>query len=279
MFAITRNEFEITVGKITVALGFLLIVLICSDMYVRTDEHGLLPAQIFMKERIEKAIGFRTVKVKMIHAILPAAYLRLVMRKGQRMCRHVNFRNHIHAIGHAQALQVSKLLLGIGSVLGRQPGKAVTLQAEGGIGAVPVVAIKLWEAVIIEMHLQLIHLIKGQYLDTLPQILHRKELTAHIEHKSAMGKARIITRLALGQAIGLPAKHLQKGTCGPEHALGLRRRKRDTPVHRQHIALTTQRTVGGGKRQIHAPSLRAPHAHRVIPLHERLQIVSQNPGR
>ena len=76
------------------------------------------------------------------------------------MSRNINLRNHIHTIFHAQTLQVGEFFLGIRTILGGQPRKTFTLQAESSVGLVPVVIKELYKTIVIEMNLEFIQFIE-----------------------------------------------------------------------------------------------------------------------
>ena len=104
------------------------------------------------------------------------------------MGRNVYFRNHIHPIFHTQPLQVGKLFLGIRAVLCGQAGKTFAFKTECSIRLVPVIVKELRKAVIVQMNLELIHLIERKYLHILLQIVQCKELAASINHKTTVRK-------------------------------------------------------------------------------------------
>lgn len=99
LLAVLLDQTDTMVGKIAELFHDLLVgigILVGTDMHAFAHEHGIIALEIFAEKRIDKGIGFGVKKIKMVHAILLAADRRLVLRKGQRMRRHVDFGNNFY---------------------------------------------------------------------------------------------------------------------------------------------------------------------------------------
>ena len=168
-------------------------------MHVGTHKYGILAGDILIEQGIKESVSLFLMNIQMVHAVLLTSYLGLIMHESERMCRHINLRNHINAIFHTHTLKFGKLFLSVRAVFSRKSGETFAFQAESSVSAVPVVIEELRESVIVKVNLKLIHLIERKYFNVLLQIVHRKELTSHIEHESAVRKRREVAHLALRQ--------------------------------------------------------------------------------
>ena len=100
------------------------------------------------------------------------------------MCRNVNFWNDVYALCCGFALEVNELLFGIVSIFGGELWEIVALQTEGSWCFCPVVAKVLLKSVVVEVHLERVHLIISHHLDELAQIVHRNVFASGINHKT-----------------------------------------------------------------------------------------------
>ena len=139
----------------------------------------------------------------MVHAISLAANLRFIVCESQGMSRSINFRNDFHIVILSQFLQVDKLLFGVETILGGQARISVALQTEGGISFVPVVVKILFEAVVVQMKLQGVHLVVSHELHIVTQEVDGKELAGTVEHKTTHGIAREVAHGSLEQTAGI----------------------------------------------------------------------------
>src|SRR5690349_7726885 len=62
------------------------------------------------------------------------------------------------------------------------------LEAKSGIGAVPVIAIKTFEPIIVQVYMKIVHFVIRHQLNVAAQKIHSKEFPSAIEHKSSHGK-------------------------------------------------------------------------------------------
>ena len=212
--------FNIVVGEGAELLHHLFLgiaVLVGADVHALAAENGLLAFEVFAEQAIDEGIGLGLEEIQVVHAIFLRAYLGFILREGQRVGGHVNFGDNLDAAAVGQLLQGDKLGLAVRSVLGGQTGIGGAFQTEGGLRLVPVVAEVLTEAVVVEVHLQGVHLIVAQRPDQVAQVTHGEELAAAIDHEAAHLIGGGILCHALGQA-GVLARHLQQGAGGPLQA-------------------------------------------------------------
>ena len=141
---------------------------------------------------------------------------------------HVYFRDNLHVHACGLLLEVDELGLGVVAVTGGQSGVGVALEAECGVGAVPVPSEVLLEAVVVEVNLEGVHLVVGHDAGELAQIAHRDVLAAAVHHEAADAVVGPVEDPAAGQfnASGLSVslqgtvRHLQQGLRSPVHAPG-----------------------------------------------------------
>ena len=279
MLAVRSHTLQVAVREVAVLFCLLFVIFIGADVHVRPHEDGIVAGQVFVKQLIEEPVGLLLVQVQVVPAILfLGCQLRLIVRKGQGVGRHVNLRDDVHPIGHAHTLQVGELLLGIRAILGCQTGKAFALQTEGRISTVPIVAEELGKAIIIQVNLELVHLVERQHLDVLLQIVQGEKFTGHVQHEAPVGIARPVAGRPLGQASLLPVENLQQGARTPEHALNRRGQDVRPTLDGEDVALRAQLLVRICQRQIDTVLLRLAGLHRIGPTHQVAQVVRQNPG-
>ena len=179
--------FNIVVGEVAELLNH---ILLCVRIFVGTNvnhlttEHWILTLKILFEQAINKLIGLRIEKVEVIHSIFLRTYFWLVMSKGKRVGRHVNFGNDIDAILLGKLLEFNKLGLSIMSVLGCKSRISITFKAESSLRLIPIAIKELAETIIVEMNLQSVHFIIRHHLDKRAQIRHRDKLSATIHHKA-----------------------------------------------------------------------------------------------
>ena len=180
----------------------------------------------------------------MIHAILLAAYLRLIMGEGQRMGRSIDFRDNLDELRSGLLLEINELALGVIAVASSEAGIGVALQAEGSVGTAPVVTIELLETIVVEMHLQGIHLIIGHHFHQVTQIGHGDELAPAVHHETAQGVVGPVAQLAFRQLVVFTLlADLEQGARSPVGTDHLGSRDSDVAVHPNGIALTSQLLV------------------------------------
>ena len=188
-------------------------------MHIGTNENRFFSREVFIQQGIDEQVGFFFIEVEVVHAVFLRSDFRLVMCKGQGVCRDVDFGNDVHTILYPHALKFGKLLLGIRAVLGGQAREAFTFQSEGSVGLVPIIIEELWETIVIQVNLEFVHLVERKHLDLLLQVIEGKELASHIEHKATIRKFRPVACCTLRQLRFLTIEHLQKGSCSPEYTL------------------------------------------------------------
>ena len=279
MLAVRSHTLQVAVREVAVLFCLLFVIFIGADVHVRAYKDRTISGQVFIEQIVEEPVGFILVQIQMVPPILfLGCQLRLIVRKGQGVGRHVNLRDDVHPIGHAHTLQVGELLLGIRAILGCQTGKAFALQTEGRISTVPIVAEELGKAIIIQVNLELVHLVERQHLDVLLQIVQGEKFTGHVQHEAPVGIERIIPRCPLGQTTLLSVQDLQQGARAPEHALSRRSQDVRPALDGKNVALRAQFIVRIRQRQIDAVLLRLAGLHRIGPTHQVAQVVRQNPG-
>ena len=242
--AIALHQGDVAVGEVAEFLHKLLCgiaVFVGSDVHVTGAEHGVLTGEILLEQSVDKLVGLRVHDVEMVHAVVFRGYLGHVLCESQRVGRHVNLGYHLHAVVFAQELQVGELLLGVASVFGRESGIGVAFQSEGGLRLCPVVAEVLLEAVVVEMHLQGVHLVVGHNLDQIAQIGHRNELAAAVHHAAAQTVLWHVGHEAFGEVVLLA--HLQQCACSPESARLCGRTDDDALAEVDAIAFLPERFV------------------------------------
>ena len=143
------------------------------------------------------------------------------MREGQRVGGHVDFGEDFHTLRGGFALESTELFLRVATVARSKTGEEVAFEPESGGCLRPIVAEVLLEAVVVEMHLQGVHLIVGHHLDELAQIVHGDVFAADIDHETAHGIGGAVGGDATRQGMraGLFAD-LQNGARTPKRALG-----------------------------------------------------------
>ena len=214
LLAVALHKAYVPVGELAELLdhGLVLVrVLVGADMHARPAEDGVVTRKVLLEEAVEKFVGSRIEQVEMVHTVLLAAQLRVVMAEGQRMCRRVDLGYDLHEPLLGQFLQIDELALGVAAVARRKVGICLRLEAEGGIGLVPVILEILFEAVVVKMYLQGVHLVVGQYLNVVLQEMQGDELAAAVDHKAAHGIVGPVAHLAARQrAIVALLGHLQQ---------------------------------------------------------------------
>ncbi len=191
-------------------------IFVRADVHALAYEYGILSLEILLEQGVGKFIRLRFEEVKMVHAILLAADFRFVVGKGERVGGDVYLRYDFYKLGCRLVLEVDKLLLGVKAVAGSQSGISVRLQTEGGICLVPVVTEKLLEAVVVEVHLQGVHLIISHDFHQVLQIRHRDKFPTTVYHESTDRIVGVIADDSLGQLmVGSLFRNLQKGACAP----------------------------------------------------------------
>ena len=157
----------------------------------------------------------------MIHSIVLAGQLWLVLCECQDVCGSVYLGYDIHSILLSQLLELYKLLLGIGAVLGGQAGISVTLKAEARLSLAPVIAEELAETAVVEVHLQGVHLIVRHHLGQIAQVRDGDVLASAVDHETAHTVIGLVGDDALGQSLALCLLvDLQQCACSPHDTLG-----------------------------------------------------------
>ena len=167
LLAETFHKTDIVIGESTEFLHHILLfigIFVRSNMDTFAGKDGITSFQVLAEKSIHELISFRFEQVKMIHAILFAADLRLILCKSKRMCRDIYLRNDLHTQAIGELLQGDKLLFCIIAIAGGQSGKSFTFEAESRIGLVPVVIVILLESIIVQVDLECVHLIVGHHL-------------------------------------------------------------------------------------------------------------------
>ena len=143
------------------------------------------------------------------------------MRKRQRVGGYVDFGENFHALCGGFALESTEFFLRIAAVARSKAGEEVAFEAESGGRLRPIVAEVLFEAVVVEMNLQSVHLIIGHHFDQLAQIVHGNVFATDIDHETAHGIGGTVGGDAARQGVraGL-LTDLQNGAGAPKCALG-----------------------------------------------------------
>ena len=142
------------------------------------------------------------------------------MRKCQRVSGHVDFGENFHALRGGFALEGTELFLRIATIARGKAGEEVAFETESGGRLSPIVAEVLFEAVVVEVYLQSVHLIIGHHFDQLAQIVHGNVFATDIDHETAHGIGGTVGGYTTGQGMraGLFAD-LQNGAGAPKCAL------------------------------------------------------------
>ena len=190
-------------------------------MHAWTAEHRLLATEILLPEIVHEGIYFGVEEVKVIHSIVLTGQLGLVLCEGQDVCGSIYLGYDIHSVLLSQLLELYKLLLGIGAVLGGQAGISVTLKAEARLSLAPVIAEVLAETAVVEVHLQGVHLIVRHHLGQIAQVRDGDVLASAVDHETAHTVIGLVGDDALGQSLAFCLLvDLQQCTCSPHDTLG-----------------------------------------------------------
>ena len=228
LLAVALHEANVVVRVGTELFHHLLLcvrILVRADVYARTAEHGVLTADVFLPQRVHERVSLRIGEVEVVHAVVLTAYFGLVLRERQRVGRGVELGNNLHAVLLRQLLKVDELALRVRTVLCRQSGICVALQAERSLRLVPVTAEVLAETVVVEVYLQRVHLVVRHDLRQVAEIAHGDELASAVNHETAQAILRNVRRRTFGQfrAVAL-FEHLEECARTPEKSANGRSR-------------------------------------------------------
>ena len=152
----------------------------------------------------------------MVHAVLLGAELLAVVGEGERVGGDVNLGDDVHAHLGGIFLELTELVLAVAAVLGGEFGEELALEAEGGVGLVPVITKVLLETVVVEVYLDGVHLVVGHGLGEGLEVVHGDELAGAVEQQAAQGVVGPVADGTLGQVCALVLlKDLQQGACSP----------------------------------------------------------------
>ena len=143
------------------------------------------------------------------------------MAERQRMRRHVDFVDNLHSLRRSPTLQLGKLALGVMPVTRRKPRVGVALQAERGVGLVPVVAEVLLEPVVVQVQVQDVHLVVGHHPHQVAQVGEGDELSPAVQHQPPHGIVGFVAHLAPWQPSAARLHHLQQRARPPAEAGGI----------------------------------------------------------
>ena len=93
--------------------------------------------------------------------------------------------------------ELAELSFRVAAVLGREARKLLALQAEGGIRLVPVLVEIGRKAIVIEVHLQTVHLIVSHRAHQSAQVVQRDILAPAVHHQTAKRVVRAVENLSL----------------------------------------------------------------------------------
>ena len=143
-------------------------------------------------------------KVEMVSTELLAAKRRTVVCEGQAVSWCVELGDNLYAHRLSIADEVTHLLLRIAAVDSGKAREEVALHAESSLRLVPVVVILVFEAIVVKVQLQGVHLVVRHDVDERIEVAHREELAAAVEHKATHG---IVGLVGNGAARQEPLSH------------------------------------------------------------------------
>ena len=157
----------------------------------------------------------------MVGSVFFASQRWTVMCESQRMCRSIKLRDNLHAHLLGIKDKIVEPFLGIVAVLGGQAGEEFTLDTESRIGLVPIAVEVIAESIIVQMHLQGVHLVIREQMNQAVQIGEGNVLTAHIYHHTAHRIGRCIGNGSAGKRFALHLQLLQCLNAPHDSLLGL----------------------------------------------------------
>ena len=228
LLAVLAHEPEHRVGERAEVLRRLLVVLVRPDVQVRPREDGIVPVQVLAVEPVEELQESRRLEVEVVLAVLLAREIRTVLREAERMGRRVDLGNDRHALRRGPLHERAELVLRVAAVLRRQARIGLALETERRVPA----------AVVVEMHVELVHLVARELVDDAVEEGHRIVLAPDVQHRAADAVLRLIPHDALAHR---HAPELLQRLASPQKPpLALGDKRRAGLRERQHVAL-----VGG----------------------------------
>ena len=99
----------------------------------------------------------------MVHAIFFRSEVRAIVCERERVGRGINLRDDFHAILFSQFLQGDEFSFRIAAVAGSQPRIGVAFKTEGGLRLRPVIVKIFFEAIIVQVQVQGVHLVEPHH--------------------------------------------------------------------------------------------------------------------
>ena len=106
----------------------------------------------------------------MVGSVFLASQRWTVMCESQRMCRSIKLRDNLHAHLLGIKDKIVEPFLGIVAVFSRQFGEVGAFHAESRISLVPISVKEIAESIIVQMHLQGVHLVIREQINQAVQI-------------------------------------------------------------------------------------------------------------
>ena len=190
-------------------------------MHTRTDENGIGTGTILREEAVEERNDGGIAEIEVVGTEFFRAERGTIVREGQRVGGDVDLGENFHALCGGFALESPEFFLRVAAVARGKAGEEVTFETESGGRLRPIVAEVLFEAVVVEMNLQSVHLIIGHHFDQLAQIVHGNVFATDIDHETAHGIGGTVGGDTARQGVraGL-LTDLQNGAGAPKCALG-----------------------------------------------------------
>ena len=210
-------------------------ILICAKVDSGAKHAGV---DVFVKDFLGDRQGFFVFlgQVQVVHHSAVGSVVPTV-DGGEGVCDSLGVGGHVDLgdDGHADLGAVLHkglvLLLGVVVVLGGQGSGGVcfllevALQTERGIGPLGVfiaVVVLQEDEVVVEVDMEVVHLVPGHVLGDLPKLIHAHGLAAHVQNKAAHLVCGVVADGALGDGhIAAELEGLEKGAGGPVRAGGV----------------------------------------------------------
>ena len=217
--AVALHIFNKVVGQGTELLHHCrigIIILIGADMHPLANKHRLVALKVFTPQAVKKLCSLWIGDIQVIHAETLAAQLRHILGKCKAVGGCVNLGYYLHPAVGSHQLQAGKLPFSVVAVTGRQARIGITLQSEGGVGLLPVAVEEFGKSVIVEVHLQGVHLIVAHDAHKALQILHGYEFATTVNHHATHSEVGTVVDNALRQRYSIGGlAHLQQRAGSP----------------------------------------------------------------
>ena len=182
------------VDELPVVVGVAGRVLVCADVHLFAVE----PGQKLVPDGIHEGVGGGIAQVEILFRGVRAGKVGTILCEGQIMGRGIDFRRDCDAVCLGDVLQGADILLCVRAILCRQTWEARTVEPEGCVLVHPVGAVSATDGIVVEMQVQVIHLIPAHEFHEVFQVVEGEKLAPGIQHKAAFPVLRVISGDAPG---------------------------------------------------------------------------------